>query len=105
VFFQVAKGLSGKDQTWLEGFVFRVLMERMLCLAQGFLGKCQVPGMHLQGRDSSDSRDPIFSDSRDPMIIFSDSTDPNWVPETPLKNLLRCLIFLLNKHCFCFYRF
>jgi len=24
----------------------------------------------------SDSRDPIFSDFRDPMIIFSDSKDP-----------------------------
>jgi len=31
-------------------------------------------------------RDPIFSDSRDPMIIFSDSRDPNRVPKTPLKN-------------------
>jgi len=35
-------------------------------------------------------RDPIFSDSRDPMIIFSDSRDlifnsrdPNRVPKTP----------------------
>ena len=26
------------------------------------------------------SRDPIFSDFRDPMIIFSDSRDPNRVP-------------------------
>jgi len=25
---------------------------------------------------AADSRDPIFSDSRDPMIIFSDSRDP-----------------------------
>ena len=32
------------------------------------------------------SRDPIFSDFRDPMIIFSDSRDPNRVPKTPLKN-------------------
>jgi len=38
----------------------------------------------------SDSRDPIVSDSRDPMIIFADSRDPifnsrdpNLVPKTP----------------------
>jgi len=37
-----------------------------------------------------DFRNPIFSDSRDPMIIFSDSRDPifnsrdpNRVPKTP----------------------
>jgi len=30
-------------------------------------------------------RDPIFPDSRDPMIIFTDSRDPNQVPKTPLK--------------------
>jgi len=29
--------------------------------------------MDLQGPDLSDSRDPIFSDFRNPMIIFSDS--------------------------------
>jgi len=29
--------------------------------------------MDLQGPDFSDSRDSIFSDSRDPMIIFADS--------------------------------
>jgi len=28
-------------------------------------------------------RDRIFSDSRDSMIIFSDSRDPNRVPKTP----------------------
>ena len=28
-----------------------------------------------------------MSDSRDPMIIFSDSSDPIWVPKTLLKNL------------------
>jgi len=46
--------------------------------------------MDLQGHDFSDSRDPIFSDSKDPMIIFSDSRnpifnsgDPNRVPKTP----------------------
>jgi len=31
----------------------------------------------------SDSRDPILSDFRDPMIIFCDSRDPNRVPKTP----------------------
>jgi len=42
------------------------------------------------GTRFSDSRDPIFPDSRDPMIIFSDSRDlifnsrdPNRVPKTP----------------------
>jgi len=35
------------------------------------------------GTDFSDSRDPIFSDSGDSMIIFSDSRDPNRVPRTP----------------------
>jgi len=32
--------------------------------------------MDLQGLDFADSRDPIFSGFRDPMIIFSDSRDP-----------------------------
>jgi len=32
--------------------------------------------MDLQGPDFSDSRDPIFSDFRNPMIIFSDSRYP-----------------------------
>ena len=32
--------------------------------------------MDLQGPDFSDSRDLIFSDIRDSMIIFSASTDP-----------------------------
>jgi len=41
--------------------------------------------MDLWGTDFSDSRDQIFSDFRDPMIIFSDSRDPNRVPKTPLK--------------------
>jgi len=43
----------------------------------------------LQGTDFSDYRDPIFFDSRDPMMIFSDcrdpvfnSRDPNQVPKT-----------------------
>jgi len=46
--------------------------------------------MNLQGPDFSDSRDPIFFDSKDPMMIFADSRnpifnsrDPNWVPKTP----------------------
>jgi len=46
--------------------------------------------MDLQGPDFSYSRHPILSDSRDPMIIFSDSSDPifysrdtNRVPKTP----------------------
>jgi len=32
-------------------------------------------------------RDPIFSNSKEPMMIFSDSRDPNGVPKTPFKNL------------------
>jgi len=46
--------------------------------------------MDLKGPDFSGSRDPIFSESRDPMIIFSDfrdpifnSKDPNRVTKTP----------------------
>jgi len=46
--------------------------------------------LDLKGLDFSDSRDPIFSDFTDPMIIFSDSRDPirnsrdpNRVPKTP----------------------
>jgi len=46
--------------------------------------------MDLQGPDFSDSRDTLFSDFRDPMIIFSDTRDPIWnsrdpnrVPKTP----------------------
>jgi len=46
--------------------------------------------MDLEGPDFSDSRDPIFYDSMDPMISFSDSgapifnsRDPNRVPKTP----------------------
>jgi len=53
-------------------------------------GRPWVPGMELQGPDFADSRDPIFSDFRDPMIIFADSRnpifnskDPNRVPKTP----------------------
>jgi len=38
--------------------------------------------MDLYGPDFSDPRDPIFSEFRDPMIIFSNSRDPNRVPET-----------------------
>jgi len=50
--------------------------------------------MDLYGPDFFDSRDPIFSESRDPMIILSDSRDPifnsrdpNRVPKTPYKIL------------------
>ena len=32
--------------------------------------------MELYGPNFADSRDPICSDSGDPMIIFSDSRDP-----------------------------
>jgi len=46
--------------------------------------------MDLQGPDFSNSRDPIFLDSMDAMMIFSDSRDPiinsrdlNRVPKTP----------------------
>jgi len=46
--------------------------------------------MNLQEPDFSDSRGPIFFDSRDPMMIFSDFRDPifnsrapNRVPKTP----------------------
>jgi len=35
--------------------------------------------MDLYGRDFSDSKDPVFSDSGDPLRIFSVS-DPNRVP-------------------------
>jgi len=37
-----------------------------------------VPGMDLEGPNFSDSWDPIFSDSRDPMMIFSDSRNPTF---------------------------
>jgi len=30
-----------------------------------------------------DLKGPDFCDSRDPMIIFADSRDPNRVPKTP----------------------
>ena len=46
--------------------------------------------MGQYGPDFSDSRDPIFSDCKDPMIIFPDCWDqifncgdPNRVPKTP----------------------
>jgi len=55
--------------------------------------------MDLWGPHFPNSRDPIFSDSRYLMIIFSDSRnpifnsrDPNRVPETPLKKLIKCLL-------------
>jgi len=42
-----------------------------------------------------DLQGPDFSDSRDSMILFSDSRDPNRVPKTPLKNLLYMQIQLV----------
>jgi len=46
--------------------------------------------MDLYGSDFSDSKDPIFPDYSDPLIILSDSRDtifnpmdPNRVPKTP----------------------
>jgi len=46
--------------------------------------------MSLYGPDFSDSSDPIVFDSRDPIMIFSDTRDPifdsrdeNRVPKTP----------------------
>jgi len=51
--------------------------------------------MELWGPGFSDSRDPIFSDPRDLMIIFSDSRDLIFnssdliqVPKTPKKTLV-----------------
>ena len=44
--------------------------------------------MDVHRPDFPDSRNPVFSDSGDPMIIFSDSMDPNGVPKTPEKNLI-----------------
>jgi len=35
-----------------------------------------------------DLQGPDFSDSGDPMVIFSDSRDPNRVPKTPSKTLI-----------------
>ena len=48
-----------------------------------FKGNCEVPGMDLPRFVFSDSRDPIFFYSRDLMVIFSDSRDPNRVSKTP----------------------
>jgi len=60
--------------------------------------------MDLWRPDFSDSRDPIFPDSREPLIIFSDSRDsifnsrdPNRVPETPLKKLYKMWAQFLRK--------
>jgi len=39
--------------------------------------------MDLQGPDFSYSRDPIFSDFKDPMMIFSDSRDPIFNSRNP----------------------
>jgi len=45
--------------------------------------------MDLYRSDFSDSKDPIFSDSRDPLIIFSDSKDPIFNTMDPNQVLKR----------------
>jgi len=42
----------------------------------------------LYGPDFSDARDRIFSDSRGPMIIFSDFRDPIFNYRDPKKTLI-----------------
>jgi len=58
--------------------------------------------MDLHRPDFPDSRNPVFSDSGDPMIIFSDSMDPNGVPKTPEKkpDLTDLTITCFRKHLF-----
>jgi len=41
-------------------------------------------------------RDPIFSDSRDPVIIFSDSRDPIFNSRDPNRVLILLLTYLLS---------
>jgi len=57
------------------------------------------------GPDFSDSKDPIFSNSRDPLIIFSDSRDPifnsmnpNRVPKHQLTVSHKHLTIRLFNH-------
>jgi len=50
--------------------------------------------MDLQGHDFSHSRDPIFSHSRGPVIIFSESRDPILNPRDRIGSLKR-----LKKTC------
>jgi len=45
------------------------------------LGTCYGP----EGTGFSYSRDPVYSNSRDMIINFFDSRDPNLVPKTPQK--------------------
>ena len=59
--------------------------------------------MDLCGRGFHDSKDPIFSDSTDPLIIFSDSKDaifnsmdPNRVTKSLLKTWRYVKINVLN---------
>jgi len=54
--------------------------------------------MDLWGPDFYDSRDPIFSDFRDPMIIFSDSRDPISVLGTRIGSLKRLKKTLVSIH-------
>jgi len=56
--------------------------------------------MDLLGPDFYNSKGPIFPDSRNPMINFSDSRDlifnsrnPKRIPKTPLKNPSNKIIF------------
>jgi len=50
------------------------------------------------GARLSDSRDPIFSNFRDMVIIFSDSRFPNRVRKKPLKNLPDILLMSFAIH-------
>jgi len=68
-------------------FVFN---QKNKCLIQFFLRKMLGTRYGPVGTRFSDSRDPIFSNSRNLMIIFCDSRDPifnsrdpNRVPKTP----------------------
>jgi len=52
------------------------------------------------GPDFSDSKDPIFSDSGDPMIIFSDSREPFSIlgPRVGSLKHLKKLILLIRQN-------
>ena len=57
--------------------------------------------MNLQGPYFSDSRDPVFPDSRDQLIIFSDSRDPilnSRDPNRVFKTLKRNLAAALTTY-------
>jgi len=58
----------------------------MKCLDNEEKSECsQVVKLKLKLSCISDSTDPIFSNSRDPMIIFSDSRDPIFNSKHPKK--------------------